>query len=216
MGAEFETRSPADVFLDFGTGMGKGSAEPETFPPRPSITLAMSARGSPTRRHQEFRPNVIGSAWTPWLRPITVFVLQRACVIVSRDGDALSKQLARFLVCWRAWYREQVGRRGRMHVSRSLPMCSANCQKGDDVVVGDFLDFEDALGVEARVLLDARDRLGGDFSQLGQRFARQDFKFKPLGKFVFVGPDAAHVGERVTFDHISPGRSASVTLSFNN
>jgi hypothetical protein len=74
-------------------------------------------------------------------------------------------------------------------------------QKGDDVMVGGFFDLFDASGVEARISFDTFDRVIWYFTELREGFAGENLELEPLLELALLGPDAAHLGEGVTFDH---------------
>ena len=73
--------------------------------------------------------------------------------------------------------------------------------EGDDVVLDFFLDLEDARDVESALAPEgARGGLRNQ-PRFGFRFRRGDFDLEPLLELIFVRPDAAHFGARITRDH---------------
>ena len=73
--------------------------------------------------------------------------------------------------------------------------------EGDDVMVGRPLDLEDPVDVDAGARLEDRERLGRDLATgglgAGDRELDPEHRLEP-GR---VGPDRAHLGERVARDH---------------
>ena len=79
--------------------------------------------------------------------------------------------------------------------------------EGDDVVVGRPFDLGDPLDVDARARLERGERLGRDLAAgglgAGDRELDPEHRLEPGG----VGPDRAHLGERVARDHRASARA---------
>src|SRR6185503_13893615 len=73
--------------------------------------------------------------------------------------------------------------------------------EGDDVVVGGLLDLGDPLGVDGGPGFDGRQRVGrnGTAGRLGP--AHRQLDAEHLLEPGALGPDRAHLRERVTADH---------------
>ena len=87
---------------------------------------------------------------------------------------------------------------------------------GDHVVSHFGFDLGDASQVKVGVLAQRPRGVGRNFADLGQRLGRRQLDFEPLAVLVFVGPDATHLGPRVSGDQkekTSLGLSWSATSS---
>ena len=73
--------------------------------------------------------------------------------------------------------------------------------KGDDVVLGDLLDFLDAFDVEPAALPDVARRVRGDDAGARHRVGRSRFDLQPGFVFPVVAPDATHFRTGVASDH---------------
>ena len=82
-------------------------------------------------------------------------------------------------------------------------------EEGDDVVVGRRLDLVDAGHVERGLGLDLADRVVGDLAELVPGLHGGDLDVEPGLHPGLVGPDRAHLGERVALDH----RGSSVVVA---
>ena len=74
-------------------------------------------------------------------------------------------------------------------------------EEGDDVVVGRLLDLVDAGDVERGLLLDLADGVVGDPAELVPGLHGGDLHVEPGLHPGLVGPDRAHLRERVALDH---------------
>ena len=84
--------------------------------------------------------------------------------------------------------------------------------EGDDVVLGDLLDFLDAGDVEAAALPDVARGVGGDDAGARHRVGGGHFDLQPGFVLALVAPDATHLGAGVASDHrcgIYPSASLS-------
>src|SRR3989442_1179606 len=70
-------------------------------------------------------------------------------------------------------------------------------QERDDIVVGDFLDLQDAFHVELRASANRREVA----RRYASRFAGEDFNPEPNGELVFVRPNLAHRLAAVASNH---------------
>ena len=75
-------------------------------------------------------------------------------------------------------------------------------QKGDDVVVRDFLDLMDALEVEIRLLTDILRGFLRDLAQLGHGFAGGNLHGQDFLEFMSERPELSHLRIRITFNHV--------------
>ena len=81
-------------------------------------------------------------------------------------------------------------------------------QKGDDVMVGGLLDLGDAGGVKPGPRLDLGHGLVGDPAEPVPGAHRRELDLEPGPQLGFVGPDGAHLGQRVAIDHGEPSAAA--------
>ena len=84
-------------------------------------------------------------------------------------------------------------------------------EEGDDVVVGGLLDLVDAGDVERGLGLDLVDRVAGDLAEPVPGLHGGDLHVEPGLHPGLVGPDRAHLRERVALDHRVPSAAAGVT-----
>jgi hypothetical protein len=79
-------------------------------------------------------------------------------------------------------------------------------EEGDDVMLGDALDFVDARDIEGDMPGLFPDRFGGllrDHADLGQSVAGMGFDFEPDAKARLRRPDRNHFGAGIAWDHRS-------------
>ena len=86
-------------------------------------------------------------------------------------------------------------------------------QKGDDVVACGFLNGQDALHVDVRLVADRLHGFRRDASQLGPGLAHGHFHREPCPIAVFQGPDPTHFRPGVAFDHGFPFRNLALKLA---
>ena len=75
-------------------------------------------------------------------------------------------------------------------------------QKGDDVVVRDFLDLMHAFKVEVRLLADILRGFLRNLAQLGHRLAGGDLHGEDFLEFVSERPELSHLRIRIAFNHV--------------
>src|SRR5689334_7350653 len=83
--------------------------------------------------------------------------------------------------------------------------------EGDDVVLGNLLDFLDAGDVEGAAFADIPRRILGDDSGAGHRFDRGNLYLQPRFVLALVAPDATHLRMCVSLDHPSDSRSRGIS-----
>ena len=71
----------------------------------------------------------------------------------------------------------------------------------DHVVVGRLLDLGDPLDVDRGARLDRRERVGGDEAARGLGAGDRELDAEHLLEAGLLGPDRAHLGQRVAADH---------------
>ena len=130
---------------------------------RPSARRRRS-RSTSNAQPASFSPNVIGSAWTLWVRPIiSVSASLRAraierrqqAVAVAQEEPAGVAELER-----EGRVDDVAARQPEMEVAALRPDGLGDlADEGDDVVVGGLLDLGDPLGIDRRARLDRRERL---------------------------------------------------------
>ena len=81
-------------------------------------------------------------------------------------------------------------------------------QKGDDVVVGRQLDLGHAGDVEGGPRFDLGDGLVGDLAEPVPGAHGGELDLQPGLELGLVGPDGAHLGQRVSIDHGEPSVAA--------
>ena len=79
-------------------------------------------------------------------------------------------------------------------------------KKGDDVMVGAFLDLRDLRNGEARALANLRCVRARDLPEVGHRFAGEGFDLQPDLEFALLRPELAHRRAGITLDHRSEDR----------
>lgn len=85
-----------------------------------------------------------------------------------------------------------------MDMARSRPDVFGDAgEKGDHVVVGDFLNFVDTLYAELCPLADRGEVFGGNFSRL----TSENFNVQPDTELIFIGPNLAHRFAAVSSNH---------------
>ena len=164
------------------------------------------SRSSSNAHVASFRPSVIGSAWTEWVRPIiTVPACSRALRANSADQlvQLRQQQVRRGAALQRQRRIHHIARRQpEMQVSAFLPNRLGDLvDEGDDVVVGGLLQLGDAGNVDAAALLDGRDRLRGHDALVSQGMERGDLDPQHVLEARLVGPDRGHLRLRVARDH---------------
>ena len=159
-------------------------------------------------------PKVMGSACTPWVRPIMTVsrcssarrCRMRPSLLVSSSSSAPGRpQLQRQPGV------EHVGRREPVvDVLGALPHVLGHAaHEGDDVVLGGLLDLVHPVDVEGGLRLDLLDGLLGDLPQPGPGLADGQLDLQPGGHAGLVGPDGRHLGRGVAFDHRAPPSAPS-------
>ena len=73
--------------------------------------------------------------------------------------------------------------------------------EGDHVVLHLLLDFENPLDFKPALAADGARGALGNQARFGFDLRRGDFHLEPLGKVVFVRPDATHFRARVAWNH---------------
>ena len=153
-------------------------------------------------------PKVTGSAWMPWVRPMQgVFLYFRAWRVedLLERPETGQDPLQGFP--------DEEGE-GRVHdvvggqADVDEPAVRADLlvdrgQEGDDVVLDDLLDLLDPGDREAGLGLDGLQGGRGDLPEPGPGLADGELDVEPPAVAVLVGPNAAHLGEGVAFDHLS-------------
>ena len=148
---------------------------------------------------------MIGSAWTPCVRPI----IGRELVFLRLRRDDLP-QLLHVVDQDVGRLHHLHGERGVDDVGRGQPFVDVARgradvfgdvgQERDDVVVGGLLDFVDARDLEFGAAFD-----GGEvFARDPAGFARQDLDLEPDAELVLVRPDLAHRLAAVASNHREP------------
>ena len=156
-----------------------------------------------------FRPNVIGSACTPCVRPI--IGVRRCSNARVADGRApapsrsVEDQVAGLAHLQRLRGVDDVGRgQAEVQPARRRPdVLGHGGREGDDVVLRGLLDLLDAGDVERAALADVARRLGRDDAGVGHRLGGRDFDLQPGLVAALVAPDAAHLRVGVACNHRS-------------
>ena len=86
-------------------------------------------------------------------------------------------------------------------------------QKGDDVMARGFLNGQDALHVDVRLVADRLHGFRRDAPQLGPGLAHGHFHREPSPITVFQGPDPTHLRPGVAFDHGFPFRNLALEIA---
>ena len=162
-----------------------------------------------------FSPKVIGSAWTPCVRPI--------CTVCRNSSARRFENIAQFLQAVQqdrggllqsaapARYPRRRWRSGRSAASamlRAWPACRHGF--GDrggerDHIVLDFLSISWMRATSNPACARSRRAAsGGHHAQFGQSFRGGQFDFEPLLEPVLVAPDPAHLGAGVAGNHELP------------
>src|SRR5689334_6377509 len=76
-------------------------------------------------------------------------------------------------------------------------------RKSDHIVVRRLLDLVDALDGESSARFDLLESVARNRAHLGMDLAHGDFHVEPFLKLVLLGPECAHLGQCVTFDHFN-------------
>ena len=157
-------------------------------------------------------PKLVGSAWTPWLRPT-----QRVCLCskarrssaAATALDAAFEQGAGAVELHREAGIEDV-RRGEALVDEArlrADMVGEIGEEGDDVVAGLALDRIDLLGIDQRGMVGA-DRTLKRRRRCRRRLAERDLgiermalDLEPDGEPGLRRPDRGHLRARITRDH---------------
>ena len=187
-----------------------------------SLPVATSSIASASRRRPRstsnaqpasFSPNVVGSAWTEWVRPI----ITRAGLGAGPRHEDLEQpvRVAQEQLAGRAQLQRE---RGVDHVRRRQPEVQEPAlrpdrlgdlgHERDDVVVGRPLELLDPRDVDLRPRLDRRERVLRDPAAPRLRPADRELDAEHVLEPGLVGPDRAHLGQRVAADHrAAPTRS---------
>src|SRR6266481_3271298 len=89
-----------------------------------------------------------------------------------------------------------------MHITRlGSDLLRKRRRKCDHVVTRCALDFVDAIDRKARRVFDLIDGLTRYRAHVSMNFTDGYLDVEPLLKSVFVGPNRAHLGPRVSFNH---------------
>src|SRR5436190_21664428 len=75
------------------------------------------------------------------------------------------------------------------------------CRERDHVMIGRFLDLIYAVDGECGLRFDLRESIRGDNTVFRMHLANGDLDIEPLLEFVLLGPDGAHFGQCIAFDH---------------
>ena len=185
---------------------------PESLPDAASPSSARSSRSrsrsSSNAQPASLAPNVIGSAWTPCVRP----TIDRVAVLLRpsrrpRRGTARARRESSTPASRDLERQRRVEHvRGRQPVVEPTPGSAEPLGDGvderGDVVLGPLLDLGHALG---RRRHGARaDLLGGlarDDADLGPAVERRELDLEPAGEPALVRPDALHGRTGVAGDH---------------
>ena len=192
---------------------------PRACPPRSSRGRAPArsrSRASSAYQSASFRPKVMGSACTPWVRPIIGVCL----VLGARASCTASRSAVQVREDQVAGVAHQHRERGVDHVRGGEavvepaplgPDVLGHVRDERDHVVLDFLlDRVDARDVEARPLLDGLEGFPRHDPALGQHLGGGDLDLEPGREAVLVGPEPGHLGPGVAGDH-ARGRAKSIT-----
>ena len=190
---------------------------PEILPVPISSTAAASRtrpRSSSNAQPASLSPNVVGSAWTEWVRPIiTVVGLGAGAGDEHREQPVAVEQQA---LAGRPELEREAGvddvaaGQAEVQVATLRPDRLGDlADERDDVVVGRPLDLGDPLDVDARARLERGERLGRDLAAGG--LGAGDGELDPEHRLEArrVGPDRAHLGERVARDHRADATGAA-------
>ena len=173
-----------------------------------------SSRARPRRssigQPSSFSPNVVGSACTPWVRPI-VGVWRCSSARARSAASTASMPSSRSRPASRELERQRrvddVGRREAVvePARRARPdLLGDRLGEREHVVVGAVLDLADPGDVDARPLAHGRDRVGRHDAQLGPARHRRDLNVQPPGEPALVRPDGAHGGTGIAGDQSGP------------
>ena len=197
-----------------GPMWAKVPTAPEILPTRRSSAAARRrARLRPASSYQmaSFRPKVMGSAWTPWVRPICTVCLNSSArrLSTSRRSSRSCRTMADGLLQDQrlGGIHDVVGSQAVVEPARRFGVPGGGHGfghrggEGDDVVLDVALDFVDALDVEAGVGAQEARGLVGDHAEFGEGLAGGELDFEPLLELVLVAPDPAHFGPRVSGNH---------------
>ncbi len=154
---------------------------------------------------------MVGSAWTPWLRPTVerVLVLEGAGLQRGKQridvGDEDVGRLDQLHV--EAGIEHVGGGEPRMQEARLRPdMLGDRGEEGDHVVLHLPLDLVDAGDVEAAALPDRIGRVLGDQPELGHRLGGIGLDPEPDAELGLGLPDAGHLGAAIAGDHATSKR----------
>jgi hypothetical protein len=146
-------------------------------------------------------PNVVGSAWTPWVRPVQTV---SRC---ARLGDECGRDLARAAQHDLAGRADLQRERRVEHVARRQAEVdpaprvarrrAEDVDEGGDVVVGDRLALLHRRDGEGR----RADRFEVGLRRAIHRLAGGDLDAPPRLHPRLVGPEGADLGARVAGDH---------------
>ncbi len=131
-------------------------------------------------------------------------MLQRLALEETTEGAEVDEEIfERFLDEERQGRVDDVvGGQAEMDVARVRPdLFGDRGQEGDDVVLDDLLDGVDPVDRESGLGLDRPQGGTGNLSQPGPGFADGQLDVQPLAVPVLFGPDGAHGGAGVAFDH---------------
>ena len=152
---------------------------------------------------------MVGSAWTPCVRP-TMGVCLNSRARFLRTSASCDEVFAEDFGSGL----DLKGLRGIDHVGGGeavvepagfrADVLGDGGGEGDDVVADFGFDLVDAGDVDFAALADGLGGLGGDDAVFGEGLAGGGFDFEPHAVLVFVAPDAAHFGAGITCDQANP------------
>src|SRR2546422_813038 len=144
-------------------------------------------RPASTYHTATFRPNVVGSAWTPCVRPtINVSLWRRSAKLHGQRAVP-----------------HVVGRQPDVDEARvGAELLLQAGEQRDHLVLHAVLDLEDAADVDARLLPDASQGVGRDAPTARVGLAHRELDTQPGRVLRLLAPDPPHAWTRVPLDHV--------------
>ena len=184
---------------------------PESLPTRISSAARskrFESRSTWAYQLANFSPKVMGSAWTPCVRPIMGVCLKFMGAAVEHAPQAVQSfadQGGRGLHLQRLRSVDHIiGSQAEVQPAGFRPdLFRDRCGESQDIVLDFGFELGDALEIEITFAADGLRGVLRHQAGFGENFAGGDLHLQPGAELVFVAPDAAHLRPRVTLDQCS-------------
>jgi hypothetical protein len=210
----FQSQFFADEFFERGRQMRARADRAGKFSDGNNVTgtfktLQRAAKFIVHERH--FKPNVVGSPWMPWLRPmhgVNLYSFARRAMTGRSFFTSAIKMSALWVICTAYAVSPMsllVRPKWSQREARVVDLFGDGGGEADDIVVENFLQFLGAFGQSfciGETFFRAAFHLGEVGARhdalLDERFAGEQFDLQPDAELVFVRPDGPHFGAGVT------------------